>query len=208
MSGPQADLPATTGKGLLPPIDEQRFRQQWENHEERLSLLEANRTVEVPQLHELANTAPMSQVLAGHAPVLDDVQGAYFPSPVLGILKFHMVGALSVAMSPPQWSRYPTNVIGLSASIESDNLAQQPELQIELNINGDPVLRFQWTSVGTMIHRDVGPFPVGAFNAGRIRVATLNQLSGLSDLIIDVELGSVVAGSVGPRAQSGLAPQS
>ena len=50
------------------------------------------------------------------------------------------------------------------------------------------------------------PVPCGAYNAGRIRINMLATGKGNADLIVQVELGSAVAGQTGPIPQSGLPP--
>jgi hypothetical protein len=208
-TGPQTPGPQTVGKGNKPPTDPRYTRDYLERLENRLAQLEANRLPEPKQLHELTNTGPMSQALAGHSPVYDDGSGLYMPTPVLAVLTFHLVGPLVLKNSPTQWSRFPTYIVGVAASLGTASVGDENAIAFDIVVNGEGVFPVNWSDYGGLMTGRVEirpPVPIGAYNAGRIHIGMNAIGRGNEGLVVQVELGSAVAGQVGPIPSAGGPP--
>ena len=196
MTGPSAPLGATTG-GSQPPLSEKSIRALFENLKTRVKRLEANRTPQPLQMHQLANTGPMSQANPGHSSTFDTNSGTYVPSPNLASLIFHMPGTLSIATSPPHHARYDCYIVGISADIGTLNLGDV--ITFELLINGTAVATLSADTEAGGFQPINPPIALAAYSDLVTLATTSAGASGASaDLVVHVELGSYVSGHIGP----------
>jgi hypothetical protein len=198
-TGPTAQPPSSRGRGAHAPIDERYVRDYLEAHERRLKSLETNARIPVTQsTADLTDQGLMSQATAGHTAAFDETTGTFMPSPVQAMLTFHKQGLLTASVSPFQYSRYPTNIIGISTALST--AADPNGLLYAIELNGQII--FTLSQVGSLDITSVAPEPIGSYNQGRIRVHIILPGRGNADWVCNVELGSAVAGVQGPLAQN------
>jgi hypothetical protein len=125
--------------------------------------------------------------------VFSQERGIYTPSPVLAELLFHMPGALSVAESDPLHSRYPCNIIGVSADLST----YSSSCTFEVKVNGTVVSTITMSGASTGLVNVSGNPPLVAYT-DLVTVACTSAGSGNEGLVVHVELGVTVGLIAGP----------
>lgn len=188
--------PSTQGSGNYPPGQVRALWDKFRQMEARLQRLEQNRNPRPLQTSNLSDSGPLSQVPHGHSGSFDEQSGTYLPAPTLAELVFVMTGALSSSKSPPHHSRYTTKVIGVAVAMGT----WASDFSIELIIGGTTVITLTINQPNVQFHSGEFGFPVTyalpAYTPVQMNIVAPG--TGNADMAVHVELGSAVAGNVGP----------
>jgi hypothetical protein len=141
----------------------------------------------------------MSQAQPGHGGVYDPVSNKIVPTPVLATALFHMFGALTAATSPPWHARYGCTIVGIAADLGTFGLGEGVTFEVQVNGTTISTITLASTSSG---HTAVSPPVAIKAYTDLVTVVTTAIGSGSADLVVHVELGSVVSGTPVPVPRS------
>lgn len=179
--------PPPTGPRRVAPINVTAIRNRLRSLDSRTKYLEKNRTPAPLHVHELANAPALQYAQDGHAPVFDQAEGIFKPSPVMATLLFSMPGALVTGISDPMHARYPCNIVAISADLSTFTGV----VDVDLLVNGTVIhsLAIPSSSTGLV---SVTSTPLAAYT-DLVTVQTTSVGSGNMGLVVHVELSVDVA---------------